>query len=82
MKKGILHIQLVERPSTRRGETQHSTDGRRFDNPVEGLIVVDPGLLVVAASYPASLVTGKSDRWETNSLRILNDRITGEGTYI
>jgi hypothetical protein len=23
-----------------------------------------------------------SDRWETNSLRILNDRITGEGTYI
>jgi hypothetical protein len=23
-----------------------------------------------------------TDRWETNSLRILNDRITGEGTYI
>jgi hypothetical protein len=44
----------------RSGETQHSPDGRQFDNRAEGLIVVDTGLLVVVAGYPASLVTGKS----------------------
>jgi hypothetical protein len=60
MKKSIVHIELVKRPATGRGNTQDGPNGRRFDNRTEGLIVVDTNLLVVAADNPAGLVTGKS----------------------
>jgi hypothetical protein len=60
MKESVLHIELVKRPTTGRGNTQDSSNGRRFDNRTEGLVVVDTSLLVVAANHPAGLVTGKS----------------------
>jgi hypothetical protein len=60
MKESVLHIELVKRPATRRGNTQDRLNGRRFDNRTEGLVVVDTSLLVVAVNHPAGLVTGKS----------------------
>ena len=59
VKKGVLHIQLVDRPATRGGDAEDDTNRRRLDNGAEGLIVVDAVALSEATDDPVSLVTGK-----------------------
>jgi len=59
VKKGVLHIQLVDRPATRGGDAEDDTNRRRLDNGAEGHIVVDVVALSEATNDPASLVTGK-----------------------
>jgi hypothetical protein len=60
MKKCILHVELVKRPATGHGSTQDSLNSRWFDNQIEGLVVIDASLLIVAADHLASLMTGRS----------------------
>ena len=59
MKKGVLHIQLVDRPMTRGGDAEDDANLRRLDDEAEGLIVVDAVTLSEATNDPASIVTGK-----------------------
>jgi len=59
VKKGVLHIQLVDRPATRGGDAEDDMNRRRLDNGAKGLIVVDVVALSEATNDPASLVTGK-----------------------
>jgi hypothetical protein len=59
VKKGVLHVQLVNGPGAGRGDAEYGPNGGRFDNRAEGLVVVDALALGEAANNPASLVAGK-----------------------
>ena len=59
VKKGVLHVHLVDRPTPGSGDAEDDADHRRLDDRVERLIVVDAVALSEAANNPASLVTGK-----------------------
>ena len=59
VKKGVLHVQLVDQPAPGSGDAEDDADRRRLDDRVERLIVVDAVALSEAANNPASLVTGK-----------------------
>ena len=60
MKKGVLHIELVDRPAAGGGDAEDDTNGGRFDNRIERLVVVDVVALSEAADQLAGLVTGES----------------------
>jgi len=45
MKKSVLHVQLVYRPSARSGDAEDDPNSGRFDNRTERLVVVDAVLL-------------------------------------
>ena len=45
VKKSVLHIQLVYRPSARSGDAEDDPNSGRFDNRTERLVVVDAVLL-------------------------------------
>ena len=49
MKKGILHVELVDRPGAGDSQAEDDPYGGRFDNRTEGLVVVDAVLLGEAA---------------------------------
>jgi len=59
MKKGVLHVELVDRPRARGSNAENNPDGGRFNNWTEGLIVVDAVLLRETPDNPASLVPSK-----------------------
>ena len=59
MKKGILHIELVDRLGAGDGQAEDDPYGGRFDNRTEGLVVVDVVLLGEAADHPAGFVTSQ-----------------------
>jgi hypothetical protein len=56
MEKGVLHIELLNPPSARCGESKHRANGGRFHNRAESLVVVNPGALSEAPENPASLI--------------------------
>jgi hypothetical protein len=43
MKEGVLDIELVDGPTPRDSQSQHSPDGGRLDDVAEGLIIVHRG---------------------------------------
>ena len=51
VKKGVLHVQLMDRPGARSGDAEDDPDGGRFDNRAEGLVVVDALALGEASDY-------------------------------
>jgi hypothetical protein len=55
VKKGVLHIQLVDRPATGGHDAKDDAYHRRLDDGAEGLIVVDAVTLSEATNDPASL---------------------------
>jgi hypothetical protein len=57
VKKGILHVQLVDRPLTRGGDAEDDLNGGRLDDGAECLVVVDAVAWGEASNDPASLVT-------------------------
>jgi len=59
VKKGILHIQLVDRPPTRGSNAEDDPNGGRLDDGTERLVVVDAVALGEAADDPVSLVTSQ-----------------------
>ena len=59
MKKGILHVQLMDRLGMEGGDADNCLDGLQFDHRAESLIVVNVVTLGKAADHPAWLVTGK-----------------------
>ena len=60
VKKGVLHVQLMDRPGARSGDAEDDPDGGRFDNRAERLVVVDAVLLGEAADDLACLVASES----------------------
>jgi hypothetical protein len=45
MEEGVLHIKLLNWPVAGDSSSKHRTDGGRFHNWVESLVVVDPRAL-------------------------------------
>ena len=45
VKKGVLHIQLVDRLATRGGDAEDDVNRHRLDDGAEGLIEIDAGAL-------------------------------------
>ena len=58
VKKGV-HVQLMNRPGGRSGDAEDDTDGGRFDNRAECLVVVDAVLLRKTTDYPPGFMTSK-----------------------
>jgi hypothetical protein len=59
VKKGVLHVQLVNRPGVGRGDAEYRPYGGRFDDRTEGLVVVDALTLGEALDNPTSLVASE-----------------------
>jgi hypothetical protein len=59
VKKGILYVQLVNRPGAGRGDAEYRPYGGRFDDRAEGLVVVDALALGEASDNPASLAASE-----------------------
>ena len=59
VKKGVLHVPLVNRPGTGCGDAEYRSYGGRFDNRAESLVVVDALALGEASDNPASLVASE-----------------------
>lgn len=62
VKKGVLHVQLVNRPSAGGGDAKNSLDHRWFDNKAERLIVVDVVALGEATEPPSAPCGGQGSR--------------------
>jgi hypothetical protein len=60
MEKGVFHIELLNRPGVRCGESEHHADSSRFHNRAESLVVVHLRALSEAPKNPASLVAVES----------------------
>jgi len=56
MEKGILDIQLMNRPAARECQGQNCADSSRFDNRTEGLIKINTWALCEATKHPTGLV--------------------------
>ena len=56
VKKGVLDVQLMNRPCARGGDAEDDADGRGLDDGAEGLIKVHTVLLREAAHNPSRLV--------------------------
>ena len=56
MKKGILHIQLMNRPVAREGQGQHGANGGWLDNRTESLRKINPGTLSEPSKHPSRFV--------------------------
>jgi hypothetical protein len=65
MVEGPLHIELLNRLVAGGSNGEHLTDGGRFDNWVESLIVVHTRALCETLEDPSSLVAVKSPARET-----------------
>jgi len=59
MKKGVLHVKLVDWPRARGSNAENDANGGRLDNWTEGLIIVDVVLLRETPDNPTSLVPSK-----------------------
>jgi hypothetical protein len=60
VEEGVLHIELLNRPGVRCGESKHRADGGRFYNRAESLVVVHPRALSEVLENLASLVAVES----------------------
>jgi hypothetical protein len=56
VEEGVLDVKLVHGPSPRDSQSQHSPNGGRLDDGVEGLVIVHPGTLSEPRKGPTSLV--------------------------
>jgi hypothetical protein len=56
VEEDIFDIELTHRPTPRDNQSEHSLDGGRLDDGVEGLIVVHPGVLGETPEGSTSLV--------------------------
>jgi hypothetical protein len=59
VKKGVLHVQLMNGPGAGCGDAKYRPYGSRFDNRAEGLVVVNALALGEATDNPASLGASK-----------------------
>jgi hypothetical protein len=59
VKKGVLHVQLMNGPGAGCDDAKYRPYGSRFDNCAEGLVVVNALVLGEATNNPASLVASK-----------------------
>ena len=59
MKKGVLDIQLMNRPGTRRSNAENNPNRCWLNNWIESLFVVDAILLRKSSNNPQSFVTSK-----------------------
>jgi hypothetical protein len=59
MEEGVLDVELVHEPNPGDSQSQHSPDGGRLDDGVEGLIVVNLRVLSEPPEDPTSLVSVK-----------------------
>ena len=59
VKKLILHVKLMNGPAAGGGYAEDDTNGGRFDNRTQRLVVVDVVAPSEAADQPAGLVTGE-----------------------
>jgi hypothetical protein len=59
VKKGVLHIELLNWPVTGDNNSEHHANGGRFHNRAESLVLVDPRALSETPKDPASLVAIK-----------------------
>jgi hypothetical protein len=60
MEEGILDAELLHEPTPGYSQSQHSSDGGRLDNGVEGLIIVHPKALSEPLKDPTCLVPVKT----------------------
>jgi hypothetical protein len=60
IEKGILDIELTDRPRAGDSNGEDETDGGRLDNRTEGLIIVEAWTLRVSTNHPASFMASKS----------------------
>jgi hypothetical protein len=60
MKKGVLDVQLMNRPSTRGGDAEDDTDHGGLDDGAESLIEINSRLLGETANNLASLVASET----------------------
>lgn len=56
MEEGILHIKLVNRPTTRESQGKHCANVRWFDHRTEGLSKIDTWALSESTKNPTRLV--------------------------
>lgn len=59
MKEHVLDIQLMNRPLTRKTQTEHDIDGGRLHDRAESLIKVNPRALSESLEDPTSLIAIK-----------------------
>jgi len=57
VEKGVLHIELVNRPVQGMSQGNDSMNSGRLDNRAESLVIVDAGLLGEPTEYPTSFVS-------------------------
>ena len=59
LQKGILHIELMNRPMTRYSKAKNSANGGRLDHMNESLVIIYAMLLRKSLNHPTSFVTSK-----------------------
>ena len=57
MKKGVLHIKLMDRLVLRMSQSEDGANSGWLDNRAEGFVVINIGALCKPAKYPSSLVS-------------------------
>jgi hypothetical protein len=75
VKEGVLHVQLMYRPGARGGDGEDDSDGGRFDNRAERLIVVDTVPLREAMNNPSGFMTSQR---AVSIILVLEDPLAGD----
>jgi len=75
VKKGVLHVQLMDRPGARSGDAEDDPDGGRFDNRAERLVVVDAVPLRKATNDPPGLMASQG---AVSTILVLEDPLAGD----
>jgi hypothetical protein len=75
VKKGVLHVQLMDRPGARDNDAENSPDGGWFDNRAERLVVVDAVTLRETTDDPPGLMTSQG---AVSTKFVLEDPLAGD----
>ena len=75
VKKGVLHVQLMDRPGARSGDAEDDPDGGRFDNRAERLVVVDAVPLRKTTNDPPGLMASQG---AVSTILVLEDPLAGD----
>ena len=75
VKKGVLHVQLVNRPGTGCGNAEYRSYGGRFDNRAKRLVVIDVVLLRKTTNVPPGFMTGEG---AISMILVLEDPLAGD----
>ena len=75
VKKGVLHVQLMDRPGARSGDAEDDPDGGRFDNRAERLVVVDAVPLRKTTNDPPGLMASQR---AVSTILVLKDPLAGD----